>query len=85
MIDDWSLKDKRYDCGCYNGDFKHFAYDSKGKYYRIGDIETLRQKLIDDIDDIQDEQSKQGISYHLDTDDFKYEIVKQINRRFGSE
>jgi hypothetical protein len=78
MSDDWSLKDKSACCGGY-GTIE--CLQEEFFYYKTEDIETLRQKLIDDI------------TWCLGQKDFTNEwnnpmlglIISKINKRFGVE
>lgn len=76
MTDDWSLKGKMkarwVDEGTQLED-KHVGHPC----YDRGDIETLRQKLIEDMK----EESMNAVSDHL----FISSILKIINKRFGVE
>jgi len=78
--EDWSLKDKKF-----------FGYDSEGKVfssvlrkgniqymYNEDDIETLRQKLIEEIKDLQ-------VFNYYSPQDFKQAWIDLLNKLFGVE
>jgi len=66
MTDDWSLKGKQV--------FEEIAFT----YFEVDDIETLRQKLIEDMKEYMN-----GLGYIRYYDEI--EMIKIINRRFGVE
>jgi len=70
MTDNWSLKGK----GDYAGHFERMEY-----VFHIKDIETLRQKLIDDILKFYD------ANCCLVSEEEKKELIELINKRFGVE
>jgi len=71
----WSLKDKGIDTWT-NGKKK----EKHWKTYKNSDIEILRQKLIEDLETLQDEMMN-----HLNTDDYKCAFIKKLKQRFGVE
>ena len=78
--EEWSLKNKivKHD-GCDDGDGYYDTwdtYDEKGTCYSKEDIETLREKLIEDI---------QMELYSRNCMELNSGIVEIINRRFGKE
>jgi hypothetical protein len=93
MSDDWSLKDKQYKYDYHPGLFSSAVLDKNGNelepfgvnLYTGDSIDILRKKLIEDVLKIQDDLAKEGILYHLDTDDFQNRIISSINKRFGVE
>jgi hypothetical protein len=79
MSDDWSLKGKDV---CVLGDTNERGYDAEYDklgddywFYEKQDIETLRQKLIEDI---KQEFIKNKLSGYI-----LYAIEGKINKRFG--
>ncbi len=86
MTDDWSLEDKSiYFCGCcqkFHPDDQHDKSPEEAKilYYegelwKLKDIETLRQKLIDDF------KHQAFESGTIEIQDYEAEEI--INKRFG--
>ena len=69
--EEWSLKKKRY----------RMNDTSDWWYYEPEDIETLREKLIEDID----KWMEQHYIGFIDKDEEIYEIKEIINKRFGVE
>ena len=79
---EWSLKKKENfipDAGAHNREY----FDKNCYYYNKKDIETLREKLIEDIRDIQKEDSD-FVGYDDGTIECDI-VIKIINRRFGYE
>ena len=76
MKDNWSLKDKgikTWESG--NTKDTWISYNEK-------DIETLRQKLIDDFRNIAEDEDKDDVVY---VETLLCEIIQMINKRFGVE
>jgi len=78
--DDWSLKDKKKQ-HFWEGDIDD-AYDwadDSDSYYRKSDIDVLRQKLIEDLNEwVRQHDSK--IAY---TSNAHYELIDIVKKRFG--
>lgn len=70
---DWSLKGKR------RYGFKVHRGSTFGDKYLCTDIETLRQKLVDDFKLLQINDSRFRVT------GFQDELTKIINKRFGVE
>jgi len=69
MTDDWSLKNKRN---------KIYSLSTEPQFYQSSDIEILRKKLIEDMEEL-DEQT------HDREYNWKDDVIRIINRRFGVE
>ena len=69
---EWSLKDK------IHNHLKFYDYDTQ--YYNRKDIETLRQKLIEDVGIWIKEHENDCVKY---TSFAHYNLQKIINKRFG--
>lgn len=73
MSDDWSLKDKKVTTWETNN------VNDMWYTYKDTDIETLRKKLIDDIEQICRDEKYEELG-HMD-----YSLKRIINKRFGIE
>jgi len=89
MKDDWKLKPTFLHQIITESD-KIFSFEVKNKikdngiiYYSKEDVETLRQKLIEDIESNEDKWLTKG-SVDLDVECIEA-IIRIINRRFGVE
>ena len=76
MSDDWSLKDKRYKdfedgMECYD-----WIQNDENTYYKQEDIETLKQKLIEDFE---------KESNYNTTNLLLHRVKNIVNKRFGVE
>ena len=87
MSEEWSLKGRKiyYVINIEDGrkshieenDFNEKQWKKIFSFYSIGDIETLHQKLIEDI--------KKIFHHYKITGSLKKEIIEAINKRFGDE
>ena len=68
MSDDWSLKDKEYN------------FDEFTEGYTQDDIDTLREKLIDDFKEIAQGESPDNVVW---VETLLCDIIDMINKRFG--
>ena len=74
MEDNWNLKDKKQSTYNIFLDKVNRVYNKRDYHYESKDIDMLRRKLIEDINN----NTKWALLTRL-------EMIKQINKRFGVE